>query len=82
MVTVSLEEIGQNLSGYLSRVEAGETVLVLREGRVVAEIKPAAGGARAARRPRPYGLCAGEFAVPENFDEPLPEKVLRGYEGL
>ena len=81
MATVSLEEIGQNLSGYLSRVEAGETLLVLREGRVVAEIKPAAGGA-SARRPRPYGLCAGEFTVPEDFDEPLPEEVLRGYEGL
>ena len=81
MVTVSLEEMGQDLSGYLSRVEAGETLLVLRAGRIVAEIKPAAGEA-GARRPRPYGLCAGEFTGPEDFDEPLPEKVLRGYEGL
>jgi len=22
---------------------------------------------------RPYGLCAGEFLVPDDFDSPLPE---------
>jgi len=27
------------------------------------------------------GLCAGEFEVPADFDEPLPESVLREFEG-
>ena len=80
MVTVSLEEIGQDLSGYLSRVEAGETLLVSKEGRVVAEIKPAI-GEPGMGQPRPYGLCAGDFTVPGDFDDPLPEEVLRSYEG-
>ena len=80
MVTVSLEEIGQNLSGYLSRVEAGETLLVSKEGRVVAEIKPSI-GEPGMSQPRPYGLCAGDFTVPGDFDDPLPEEVLRSYEG-
>lgn len=26
--------------------------------------------------PRPYGLCAGEFQVPDDFDAPLPESEL------
>ena len=30
--------------------------------------------------PRPAGLCEGEFVVPEDFDDPLPESVLRGFE--
>jgi hypothetical protein len=30
---------------------------------------------------RPFGLCAGEFVVPENFDEPLPEDMLSAFEG-
>ena len=30
-----------------------------------------------AAKPRPYGLAAGEFQVPANFDEPLPADVLR-----
>lgn len=30
---------------------------------------------------RPVGLAAGEFTVPDNFDDPLPEDVIRGFEG-
>lgn len=30
---------------------------------------------------RPYGLCAGEFRVPDDFDEPLPEEIIRQFEG-
>ncbi|CAN5248291.1 hypothetical protein BH20ACI1_BH20ACI1_11560 [soil metagenome] len=29
---------------------------------------------------RPFGLCQGEFTVPEDFDEPLPEEILSGFE--
>jgi hypothetical protein len=31
---------------------------------------------------RPFGLCAGEFTVPEDFDAPLPEDILKTFEGL
>ena len=30
---------------------------------------------------RPYGLGAGEFRVPDDFDEPLPEEIIRQFEG-
>ncbi len=30
---------------------------------------------------RPMGLCEGEFIVPENFDEPLPEEIVHEFEG-
>ncbi|MBS1787964.1 MAG: hypothetical protein JST85_09595 [Acidobacteria bacterium] len=30
---------------------------------------------------RPFGLCAGEFVVPDDFDAPLPEEILRDFEG-
>ena len=30
---------------------------------------------------RPFGLCAGEFVVPEDFDAPLPEEILKSFEG-
>lgn len=30
---------------------------------------------------RPFGLCAGEFTIPDDFDDPLPEHVLREFEG-
>jgi hypothetical protein len=28
---------------------------------------------------RPFGLCAGEFRVPEDFDAPLPNDVLDAF---
>lgn len=30
---------------------------------------------------RPFGLCAGEFTVPDDFDAPLPEDIMRAFEG-
>ncbi|MDQ1351441.1 MAG: hypothetical protein QG657_1743 [Acidobacteriota bacterium] len=30
---------------------------------------------------RPFGLCKGEFRVPDDFDAPLPEYILREFEG-
>jgi hypothetical protein len=29
---------------------------------------------------RPFGLCAGEFTVPDDFDAPLPEDILSAFE--
>ena len=71
MTEVRVEDIQRDLLGYLRKVEAGETLVILRADQPVAEIKPVG------RSPRPYGLCAGEFTVPDDFDAPLPEDVLR-----
>lgn len=32
-------------------------------------------------RLRPYGQAAGQFIVPDDFDDPLPERILAGFEG-
>lgn len=80
MVKVSVEEIRKDLVGYLRLVEAGETLLILREGKVVAEVKPV-GKEPDTRQLRPAGLCAGDFKVPDDFDAPLPEEVIRDFEG-
>jgi antitoxin (DNA-binding transcriptional repressor) of toxin-antitoxin stability system len=77
MVQVSVEEIQRALSAYLQRVEAGETLLIVRAGQPMAEIKPVMAHAKVLR---PFGLCAGEFTVPEDFDAPLPEDILHQLE--
>ena len=33
------------------------------------------------KKQRPFGLCVGEFVVPEDFDAPLPEEILNAFEG-
>jgi hypothetical protein len=30
---------------------------------------------------RPYGLCEGEFTLPDDFDDALPEDILNTFEG-
>ena len=78
MTTISVQEIQRDPLAFLRRVEAGEAFLVMRDERPVAEIKPIAAPDA---EPRPYGLCAGRFTVPADFDEPLPEDVLKEFEG-
>ncbi len=80
MITISVDEIQRDLPGYLKRVEAGETLLVVQADRPVAQIKPVNQDV-GTRQLRPAGLCTGEFTVPDDFDAPLPEDILRGFEG-
>ena len=78
MARVSVEEIRRDVSTYLQRVEAGETLVIVRAGQAVAEIKPIVSRAETLR---PFGLCVGEFTVPDDFDAPLPEDILKAFEG-
>ncbi len=78
MTTISPRELQLDPDALLDRVEAGEHLVVVRDGRPVAELRPVP----AARLgPRPFGLCAGVFAVPDDFDAPLPDELLREFEG-
>lgn len=78
MATVRLSEIQRDLPAYIRRVAAGENFVITEEGRPVAEIKPVTPRPTA---PRPSGLCRGAFRVPDDFDAPLPEEVIREFEG-
>ena len=78
MIAISIQDIQRDPLGYLRRVEDGETLVVLRDERPVAEIKPVP---PFARQPRPFGLCAGQFTVPEDFDRPLPDDIVKEFEG-
>jgi len=79
MSRVSIEQIESDLTAYIQRVENGETLLVVRSDKVVAELRPVA--RELTRQRRPFGLCAGEFTVPADFDAPLPEEILADFEG-
>ena len=77
MTWVTVDEIKRDLTDYLQRVGRGETLVVTQAGKPFAEIKPVTNGATALR---PFGLCAGEFTVPDDFDDPLPESILNEFE--
>jgi antitoxin (DNA-binding transcriptional repressor) of toxin-antitoxin stability system len=78
MSTISVQDIQRDPLGCLRRVEDGETLIILRDERAVAEIKPVPS---LAVQPRPFGLCMGQFTVPVDFDQPLPDEILTEFEG-
>jgi antitoxin (DNA-binding transcriptional repressor) of toxin-antitoxin stability system len=78
MIYISIQEVESDPHSYFQRVEAGETIVITRDQRPVAEIKPMR---HQASNVRPIGLAAGEFTVPEDFDAALPESILRDFEG-
>jgi antitoxin (DNA-binding transcriptional repressor) of toxin-antitoxin stability system len=75
-MNVSVEEVTKDPEGVLHRVIEGETLVVTQHDRPVAEIRPI----EVVRRPRPFGLAAGSFVVLDDFDDPLPEDILRDFE--
>jgi prevent-host-death family protein len=79
MKQVTMAKAKAELSALLDRVESGETVVITRRHRAVAEVRPA--GPRRRAKPRPFGLCQAEFRVPDDFDSPLPDDLLAGFDG-
>lgn len=78
MNTVNFSEFQRDPAAFFARVEAGECLVVIRDGRPIAEIRPIAPAS--VRTRRPFGLAAGQFVVPPEFDDPLPEDTLRDFE--
>jgi len=79
METITLADLREHPGPLIDRIRTGESLLLVRDGEPIAELRPVA---PAPPRPlRPRGLCAGQFVVPVDFDAPLPEDILRDFEG-
>ncbi|MFN6471842.1 MAG: type II toxin-antitoxin system Phd/YefM family antitoxin [Nostoc sp. SerVER01] len=78
MQKVTVDEIQQDPLKYLNQVEAGESFVIVQADKPIAELKPIT---ITNKQQRPFGLCAGEFTVPDDFDAPLPEEILNTFEG-
>jgi antitoxin (DNA-binding transcriptional repressor) of toxin-antitoxin stability system len=76
-MNISLEEVKRHPERVLHRVLEGETFVITQRDQPVAEIRPI----DSVQRPRPFGLAAGSFIVPDDFDDPLPEHILSAFEG-
>jgi hypothetical protein len=61
------ETLKQELLATRKRTEAGFTSISSQEA--------------IDKQLRPFGLCAGEFRTPDDFDAPLPEEILNAFEG-
>ena len=77
MRTVNIHEAKTQLSKLIKAVENGEDVVIARASRPVVRLTrllppPAA---------RQLGTLAGKISVPDDFDAPLPDEVLKLFEG-
>ena len=79
MISVELSEALVTFEDLIGHVERGVTVLITRDLRPVAELHPAP-------KPhvtglRPWGLYQGQFTVPDDFNDPLPDDFVDLFEG-
>ncbi|MCC6069679.1 type II toxin-antitoxin system Phd/YefM family antitoxin [Massilia sp. GCM10020059] len=78
MKNVSIPEAALHLAQLVDAAACGEEVVIEKDGlpavRLV-RIEPAA------KRPRRAGLLKGKFEISDDFDSPLPDDVIAGFEG-
>jgi prevent-host-death family protein len=75
METINVHEAKTHLSRLLERVEAGEEIILARNGKAVAMLVPLR---RVARRP---GGMKGRIRISRDFDAPLPEAIAKAFRG-
>ena len=78
MSTVDVHAAKTHLSRLLEEAAAGAEIIIAKAGKPLAKLVPL----DAAPKPkRTLGRLAGKAVIPQGFDDPLPEEVLREFEG-
>jgi prevent-host-death family protein len=76
MKTVNVHEAKTHFSKLLARVERGERIIIAKNGQPVAELRPlCAQGVE-----RHFGELKGQIVMAEDFNAPLPARVLADFE--
>jgi prevent-host-death family protein len=75
--TVSLYEAKTHLSSLVERAAEGEEIVIAKSGKPKARLVPM-DDVRAMREP---GRGRGQWHVGDDFDDPLPDDVLKDFEG-
>ena len=76
MATVNVREAKTHLSKLLARVEAGEEVVIARNGKPVARLVKC----KAKGKPQ-FGSWKGKIKFDDSLFDPLPEEEIRLWEG-
>ncbi|QJE74693.1 type II toxin-antitoxin system prevent-host-death family antitoxin [Aerophototrophica crusticola] len=80
MRTVNLSQADSHLASLVDEALAGEDVVITRGGRPVVRLVPV-GATDEQPRKRQFGQWAGRIKVHDNFDDPLPEEMMRTFRG-
>ncbi len=74
--TYNVHAAKTQLSALIERVLAGETIVIARNGKPVAQLTPID-----AQPKRKLGLMRGHLRIAHDFDAPLPDELLAAFEG-
>ncbi len=77
MLQINVHDAKTRFSKVLSRVEAGESVVIAKNGRPVAKLVPLGRGRRFKRR---LGAAKGLVRMSPDWDAPLAPGVLRAFD--
>jgi prevent-host-death family protein len=75
--TVNIYEAKTRLSQLVDRAANGEDVVVSRNGKPLARITRLDSPKRRVK----FGVLKGKLSIPEDFDAPLPARVLKAFQG-
>lgn len=78
MIQLNIHEAKTNLSKYLKDLTEDEPILLCKRNVPVAKI---VGLKSKSTKKRAIGLAKGDFVVPDDFFDPLPEEMLAAFEG-
>ena len=77
MHIVNLHAAKTQLSRLVDEAAAGAEIIIARAGKPVARLVPLT----PMQPKRKLGLLAGRLTIPADFDAPLPDDVLKDFEG-
>jgi prevent-host-death family protein len=76
-VTVNIFEAKTQLSKLIELAEKGQDVVIARAGKPVVRLTKL----EPVKRPIRYGVLKGQIWISDDFDAPLPDEVLKSFEG-
>jgi prevent-host-death family protein len=77
MKQVNIHQAKRELSKLVERAESGEEIVIARAGKPAAKLVPLT----RVRGRRRLGLLDGKFRIPDDFNAPLPDSIIRAFEG-
>lgn len=77
MNTVNIYDAKTHLSKLIDQAAGGDDILIARSGKPVARLT----SLTTLRRHVRFGVLKGEIRISEDFDEPLPDDVIKSFEG-
>jgi prevent-host-death family protein len=77
MRKINIYEAKTRLSQLVEEAASGKDIVIARAGRPVARLTRL----KEAGRKRRLGILDNKFRIPDDFNRPLPDAVLRSFEG-